>query len=134
MNSVTRKADLYYGEGLFKTVGGFLFSTYRFDAKTGRISITGVTRTSDSKTFSFISKLVDSIEKSPYFKDIDFRSFSKSRDDSCDYSSSINLEFSLQNGFDPRDDQNAANTAPAALAPARAAPAGTSTSSPQNKP
>lgn len=117
VNTVTRKADLYYGQGLFKTVGGFLFSSYRFDSKTGRISITGVTKTSDSKTFSFISKLVDSIEKSAYFKDIDFRSFAKSRDENGDFSSSINLEFSLQNGFDPRDDQNSADTAPAADVP-----------------
>lgn len=102
--SVTRKADLYYGQGLFKTVGGFLFSSYRFDARTGRISLSGVTKTSDSKTFSFIAKLVDSIEKSPEFKDIDFRSFAKSREENGDYSSALSLEFTLQSESDPRDD------------------------------
>ena len=61
-------------------------------------------KTSDSKTFSFIAKLIDSIEKSPKFKDIDFRSFAKTRDESGDFSSGINLDFALQKGADPRDD------------------------------
>ncbi|GEM_PF-5573244 len=104
IHSVTRKADASYGQGLFKTVGGFLFNSYRFDAKSGRISISGLTRTSDSKTFTFIANLVDAIEKSTKFKDIDFRSFSKSRDEKGDFSSSVNLDFSIQTEQDPRDD------------------------------
>lgn len=103
VHAVTTKADPYYGQGLFKTVGGFLFSSYRFDAKSGRISVSGLTKRSDSKTFSVIAELVDAIEKSSKFKDIDFRSFSKSKDESGDYSSSVNLEFALQKGPDPRD-------------------------------
>lgn len=101
--NVTRKADQYYGQGYFNTVGGFMFSTYRFDSETGRIGMTGVTKTSDSKTFSFIAKLIESIERSPKFKDIDFRTFSKSKDEKGDFSSSISLDFSIQNGVDPRD-------------------------------
>lgn len=103
VHAVTTKADPYYGQGLFKTVGGFLFSSYRLDAKSGRISVSGLTKRSDSKTFSVIAELVDAIEKSPKFKDIDFRSFSKSKDESGDYSSSVNLEFALQKGQDSRD-------------------------------
>lgn len=101
--NVTRKADQYYGQGYFNTVGGFMFSTYRFDSETGRISMNGVTKTSDSKTFSFIAKLIESIERSPKFKDIDFRSFSKSKDEKGDFSSSISLDFLIQDGVDPRD-------------------------------
>lgn len=108
--NVTRKADQYYGQGYFNTVGGFMFSTYRFDSETGRISMSGVTKTSDSKTFSFIAKLIESIERSPKFKDIDFRSFSKSKDEKGDFSSSINLDFSIQNGTDPRDEVDSALT------------------------
>ncbi|MFA6521704.1 MAG: hypothetical protein WCT53_04955 [Candidatus Gracilibacteria bacterium] len=106
IHAVTRRADPYYGQGAFKTLGGFLFNSYNFDSQTGKISISGVTKTSDSKTFSFIAKLVDSIEKSPIFKNIDFRSFSKSRDEIGDFSSSINLEFELQKAeeVDSRDD------------------------------
>lgn len=110
INGVTRKADLYYGQGLFKTVGGFLFSSYRFDAKSKRIAITGITKTSDSKTFSFIARLIDSIEKSPQFMNIDFRTFSKTLSEDGDYSSSINLDFELQGGPDSRDDISIANT------------------------
>lgn len=106
IHSATMKADGYYGQGLFKTVGGFLFNAYNFDTKTGRIGITGITKKSDSKTFSAIADLVDSIEKSPMFKDIDFRSFAKSKDENGDFSSSLNLEFALQKSgeVDLRDD------------------------------
>lgn len=113
VHAVTSKADPYYGQGLFKTVGGFLFSSYRFDAKTGRISLAGMTKSSDSKMFSAIARLVDAIEKSVYFKDIDFRSFSKNKDESGDFSSSLNLEFSIQKGKDPRDDIIASENPPA---------------------
>lgn len=112
IHAVTSKADPYYGQGLFKTVGGFLFSSYRFDAKTSRVSLAGMTKSSDSKTFSSIARLVDAIEKSTYFKDIDFRSFSKSKDDSGDFSSSLSLEFAIQKGKDPRDDVIASENPP----------------------
>ena len=101
--NVTRKADQYYGQGFFNTVGGFMFSSYKFNSETGRISMSGATKTSDSKTFSFIAKLIESVERSPKFKDIDFRSFTKSKDEKGDFSSSINLDFSIQEGSDPRD-------------------------------
>lgn len=96
IHEVVRTADPHYGSGLLKTVGGFMFTQYRFDAKTGRVSISGTTRTTDSKTFSFISTLVDAIEKSPNFKDIDFRSFNKTRDESGDFSAEVNLEFGIE--------------------------------------
>lgn len=108
--NVTRKADQYYGQGFFNTVGGFMFSSYKFNSETGRIAISGSTKTSDSKTFSFIAKLIESIERSPKFKDIDFRTFSKSKDEKGDFSSSISLDFSIQEGTDPRDDVDASLT------------------------
>jgi hypothetical protein len=106
IHAVARTTDNVYGTGLFKTLGGFLFSSYKFDAKSGRIGISGSTKTFDSKTFSYIAKLVDAIEKSVKFKDIDFRSFSKNKDEGGAYSSSVNLEFSLQDPkvVDPRDE------------------------------
>lgn len=102
---IARRADTHYGQGYFQIVGGFLFNSYRFDSKTGRITLTGLTKRSDTKLFSTITELVDSIEKSRNFKDIDFRSFAKTRDENGDYSSSINVDFSLQTGSDPRDEE-----------------------------
>ncbi len=96
IHAVVQSADPHYGHGLFKTVGGFMFSNYSFDQKTGRITISGITRTADSSTFSFIATLIDAIEKSPKFKDIDFRSFNKTRDESGDFSAGVNLEFSIE--------------------------------------
>lgn len=98
IHHVVQTADPHYGHGLFKTVGGFMFSSYRFDEKTSRVSISGVTRTSDTNTFTFIATLIDAIEKSPYFKDIDFRSFSKARDESGNFSAGINLDFGIEEG------------------------------------
>lgn len=103
VHTVARKAHDYYGQGLFKTVGGFLFASYQVDAKTNRISISGITKTSDSKTFSKIAELIDEIEKSREFKNIDIRDFAKSRDEEGDFSSSLNLDFEMQTGDDPRD-------------------------------
>lgn len=117
VHAVTRKVDPLYGQGLFKTIGGFLFVSYRFDSKTGKVNVSGMTKTSDSKTFSFVAKLVEAIEKSPKFKDIDFRSFSKSKDESGDFSSTLALDFATQTGIDPRDD------VPGSEAPPTSAPA-----------
>ena len=104
IHGVTRKADFYYGQGLFKTVGGFSFNSYIFNSKEGKVTVGGSTKTSDSKTFSFIAKLVDNIEKSPKFKNIDFRSFTKSRDETGDFSSVMSFNFEIQTGEDSRDD------------------------------
>lgn len=106
VHNVARMTDSYYGEGQFKTYGGFLFSSYVFDSKTQRIKIIGVTKQPNPKTFSYITKLIESIEKSPKFKDIDFRSFTKTREESGDYSSTLNLDFAIQGSDekDPRDD------------------------------
>lgn len=127
IHAVTTKADPWYGRGLFKTAGGFLFSSYQSDAKSGRVSMSGLTKRSDSRTFSQIVELVDSIEKSPKFKDIDFRSFAKSKAEGGDYSSSLNLEFTRQkeDEKDPRDEvivsENPPESAPEINEPARAA-------------
>lgn len=110
IHDVALRADPLYGKGFFKVQGGLLFSSYRFDAATKRISITGLSKQSDSLIFSQIANLVENIDRSPYFKDIDFRSFSKSRDEGGNFSSSINLEFSLEK--DSQDDSIELKTAP----------------------
>ncbi|MBI2453613.1 hypothetical protein HYV58_00355, partial [Candidatus Peregrinibacteria bacterium] len=93
---VTSKVDPYYGKGLFKTAGGFLFNSYNFDSDSNRINISGMTKQSDSKLFGYIATLVDAIEKSPQFADIDFRSFTKNKDDGGDFSSQVSFSFMLE--------------------------------------
>lgn len=96
IHAATIAVDQQYGKGHFKTIGGFLFSSYSFDSGSGRISISGITKQPDSRLFTYIARLIESVEKSPAFKDIDFRSFTKSKDEKGDYSSSLNLDFSLE--------------------------------------
>ncbi|PIQ77213.1 hypothetical protein COV82_05675 [Candidatus Peregrinibacteria bacterium CG11_big_fil_rev_8_21_14_0_20_46_8] len=107
VHAVTEKVDDLYGLGFFDTVGGIQYNSYSFDAQTGKISIRGTTKTSDSKTFSFISELVERIEGSRKFKNVDLPSFSKSKDEEGDYTSSLSLVFELQpaDERDPRDDR-----------------------------
>jgi len=104
---VTSKVDTLYGQGLYDLNGGFQYTGYGFDAETGKISIRGSTKTSNSKTFSFISALVERIEGSRKFKNVDLPTFSKSKGENGEYTSSLNLSFDLQGAdeVDSRDDK-----------------------------
>lgn len=105
IHAVTSKADPHYGQGLFKTVGGFQYSSYRFNSDNGHISISGVTKWADNKLFSLIMELIDNINQSPKFKNASFPSMAKNQDENGDFSSSVNLEFELQSSdeTDPKD-------------------------------
>jgi len=101
---ITRQVDTLFGQGLYDEIGGIEYTGYDFDKDSGRVSITGVTKTEDSRTFSLIANLIDRFEKSPQFKDVDMRSFSKSESENGGFASSIRLSFSLQTETDQRDD------------------------------
>lgn len=117
--AVIGNVDNVYGRGFFQENGGFLFNSYGFDAKTRRISISGVTKTPNTKTFTGISNLLEAIKCSPHFKDIDFRSFAKSKDEGGFYSSSVNLEFALQDESETEQcDRNPRANSPSATNPA----------------
>lgn len=105
IHAVTSKADPHYGQGLFKTVGGFQYSSYKFNSDNGSISISGITKWADNKLFSLIMELIDNINQSSKFKNASFPSMAKNQDENGDFSSSVSLEFELQSSgeTDPKD-------------------------------
>lgn len=105
IDEVTRRVDKVYGQGLFEDIGGVRYTNYDFNSKTGQVSLTGQVKTDDAKTFTLVADLIDAFEKSPYFKDIDMRDFSKSKSEKFGYGSSLRLQFSIQEPAekDPRD-------------------------------
>ena len=62
------------------------------------ISIIGSYKTPDASTFSRVSELIDVFEKSPYFKNVEMRSFSKSAGYTAEtgYEASFTLKLELE--------------------------------------
>jgi hypothetical protein len=90
---------------LIKVTGGINYDSLEFDAVANKISVSGVTYTTDGMNFTTISDLIDTFESSPYFKDVEMRSFSKTGDAMMGYSSNFNFALGLEN---PEDAENAA--------------------------
>ena len=95
IEKITKDVDHVFDEGLFEQIGGIVYSGYSFDAANGKISVTGRTKTMDSRTFTLIANLIDAFEKSPKFKNVDKRSFSKSKGDDG-FSTTLKLDFELE--------------------------------------
>jgi Asp-tRNA(Asn)/Glu-tRNA(Gln) amidotransferase C subunit len=73
------------------------FSSYTLNSATGLISAQGEVKTDNSKTFTLIADLMDKLEESPEFKDLNYTSFTKSfTEDSGAFNSSLNLSFFLE--------------------------------------
>lgn len=107
LDELTRKVDILYGKDLFEKIGGIQYGNYEFNADSGVLTVTGLVKTEDTKTFSLMASLVDTLEKSPYFKDVEMREFAKakaSQDES--FSGSIRLTIKIQAAGekDPRDE------------------------------
>lgn len=95
IEKITREIDTVFDEGLFEQIGGITYSGYSFDAQSGRISVTGRTKTMDSRTFTLIANLIDAFEKSPRFKNVDKRSFAKSKGEDG-FLATLKLDFELE--------------------------------------
>lgn len=99
IEKITREVDTVFDEGLFEQIGGIVYSGYSFDAQSGKISVTGRTKTMDSRTFTLIANLIDAFEKSPRFKNVDKRSFAKSKDEDG-FLATLKLDFELESSND----------------------------------
>ncbi len=75
-------------------------TSYSFNSDSDAITVNGEIQTDDSKLFSIIANLTDSLEDSPLFKNLNIDSFSKSVvPDTGLYTSSIALNFSIDNPY-----------------------------------
>jgi len=95
IETITASVDPQFGKGLYNELGGIIYSNYEFDQQTGKIVISGESKRSDAKNFTLLSDLINKFEESPYFKDVEMRSFSKSGDAETGYTASFSLNLGL---------------------------------------
>lgn len=96
IEDITGEVDKFYGNGVFEDLGGIAYTGYDFDAESNRISITGQTKRDDATNFTLIANLIDKLEASTMFKDINMRSFTKSGSLDDGYVATLKLDFFLQ--------------------------------------
>lgn len=100
----TKIIDPLFRTGFFDKLGGILYTSFDFNAATSRIAINGRAKSEDGTNFSVLANLIDELEGSAIFKDIDMRSFSKRPAENGSYEGSFKVDFFLQNnGADEKD-------------------------------
>lgn len=72
------------------------FTGYDFDSASGKIVLSGNTETNDAKNFSVISTLIDKLNDSKMFQNVNMRSFSKSGTDQTGYSANFKIDMELE--------------------------------------
>lgn len=104
IEKITKKVDPLYGSSVESDIS---YSSYSLDSKSKAITLQGATITDDTRNFTLISDLIDMMEQSTLFKDVQERSFSKNdssaADDSSQYEAAFKLELKLQEDEDERD-------------------------------
>ncbi|MEK7544803.1 MAG: hypothetical protein AAB551_01600 [Patescibacteria group bacterium] len=109
----TKNVDPLFRTGFFAKLGGILYNAFDFEGSSGRIGLTGQAKSDDGSNFSILANLVDELEGSIVFKDVDMRSFSKRLSDGGGYEGSFKIDFRLQTELsDPRDRQYDLRTTP----------------------
>ena len=92
----TSYVDQYFSEGYFKEIGGIQYTSYDFDSASGKIIITGITKRLDTTNFTMISNLIDQLNESPYFKNVEMKSFTKTGSAKDGYTATLRLNLELQ--------------------------------------
>lgn len=105
IEDVTRVIDPAFGAGLAQTLGdGIFYTGYSFDTTTNKIGLSGVTRTTTADNFTVISNLIEELERSINFKNVEMRSFSKSGSFAQGFSSTFKIDLALEtDGFSDED-------------------------------
>ncbi len=94
---------------LYETLGGVVYTGYEFDTNNNKIVLSGTTKTLDGSNFTVMSNLIDQLENSRYFEDVDMRSFTKSKagtGSSEGYMANFKIDLSLEKaGFSNNNSQ-----------------------------
>lgn len=96
---VTRDKDVdpYFGSNAYQAIGYEIsYNGYEFDSSNQKITLSGVVKTKDAKNFSLITRLIDKLEQSPYFKNIQMRSFPKNGNNDQGYVTNFKIELNLE--------------------------------------
>lgn len=103
IEEITKEVDPLYGTSVESDIN---YASYSLESEAKSIVIQGGTSTDDTRSFTLISNLIDALEQSSMFANIENRSFSKtesSDDNDVQYESSFRLSFEIQEGEDERD-------------------------------
>lgn len=99
IEKITKSIDTLYNTGFFEELGGIKYSAFDFDAETSQIILIGQAKKDDGNTFTLVANLIDALEQSLIFTDVDNRSFPKSGSDEEGYMSSFRIELSLEEDY-----------------------------------
>ena len=99
IEKITKSIDSLYNTGFFEELGGIQYSNFDFDATTNRIILTGKASRDDGSTFTLIVNLIDALENSNVFKDVDNRTYPKTGSEEEGYESSFRIELSLADDY-----------------------------------
>ncbi len=102
IQTITKEVDPLYGTSIASDIS---YSSYGFDTSAKTVSLQGTAITDDTRNFTLIVNLIDALEQSSLFINVDERSFTKSdaSDDNNEYEARFRLEFEIQEGTDSRD-------------------------------
>lgn len=99
IEDVTRTIDPAFGAGLAQTLGdGIFYTGYGFETSTNKIVLSGSTRTTAADNFTLISNLIEELERSPNFENVEMRSFSKSGTFAEGFNSTFKIDLALETG------------------------------------
>lgn len=93
---VTKGIDTLYNTGFFEELGGIQYSAYDFDSASNRIILSGRVKRDDGTTFTLIANLIDALEESDLFSNVDNRSYPKSGSAEQGYLSTFRIELTLE--------------------------------------
>jgi hypothetical protein len=76
----TANVDKNYGQpALFDKLGGVMYTGYEFDSIQNKITLSGAAKTINGDNFTLLSNLIDQLEQSVHFENVDMRSFPKNK-------------------------------------------------------
>ncbi len=96
---ITKSIDTLYNTGFFEELGGIKYSAFDFDSETNKIILIGQAKRDDGTTFTLIANLIDALEQSQLFYNVDNRSFPKSGSEEKGYVSSFRIELNLDEDY-----------------------------------
>ncbi len=72
--------DAHYGDSAaYESYGGIVYTGYEFDTVSNKIVLSGISKTLDGTNFTLLSNLIQQMESSPDFENVEMRSFTKSK-------------------------------------------------------
>jgi len=99
IEKITKSIDTLYNTGFFDELGGIKYSAFDFDADSNQIVLIGHAKRDDGTTFTLIANLIDALEQSLLFSDVDNRAFPKTGTEEQGYTSSFRIELNLEEDY-----------------------------------